>query len=162
STFFNARVVYSALTEVKLEPGPSPFSEGEILPPGGTMYVRDQLGGRTIYYPSVFYPQGADWVATDRNLVMDAHLNTDVEAEVFGFDRGKDFDSLGWGRARVERMLEMQQQAGDSGALFVEGDWVAEYYSTEQVMFESNASRWLMWWLHKKQKLSPISASWAN
>ena len=110
----------------------------------------------------MYYPQGADWVRDDVPIVMSAHLNTDVYAEVFAFDAGKDFDALGWARARVDRMVEMQRRSGAVGNIYQPGDWLSDYYSQEQVIFETNADAWLLWWLYRHDKLSPIGSGWGE
>jgi hypothetical protein len=162
SALFNAKIVYSALTEIEFRPGPSPYSSGNILPPGGTIYVRAGRGKATKYSAQVFYPQGADWVRDDVPIVMAPHLNMDLYAKVFRFDAGKDFDALGWAQARVDRLLEMQARSGEEGMVYQPGDWVADYYSNEQVIFESNAEALLLWWLHQHGKIAPVGPGWSN
>jgi hypothetical protein len=160
SALFNAKIVYSALTEIDFKPGPSPYGGGEILAPGGTIYVRSGRGRETKYSAQVYYPQGADWVRADIPIVMAPHLNMDLYAEVFAFDMGKDFDAMGWAHARVDRMLEMQARAGDAGNVYQPGDWVADYYSNEQVIFETNAEALLLWWLAQHGKIAPVGSGW--
>jgi hypothetical protein len=162
STFFNSKIVYSALTEIAFEPGPSAYGKGQILAPGGTIYVRTGHGKNSVYSAKVFYPQGADWVRDDIAIVMSPHLNMDLYAEVFAFDADKDFDAMGWAVARVDRLLEMQRRSGDAGNVYQPGDWTADYYSTEQVIFETNAEAWLLWWLFKHGKISPVGSGWGT
>jgi hypothetical protein len=161
STLFNASVVYCALTELGFKPGKSSYSTGEIKSPGGPIYIRTGSGKNTAYSPRVFYPQGGDWVRDDIPIIMGAHLNEDVFADVFELDKGKSFNALGWARVRVDRMLEMQRRSDGAGNVYQLGDWLADYYSTEQVLFETNASTWLMWWLFQHGKISPIGPGWA-
>lgn len=162
SALFNAKIVYSALTEIEFKPGPSPYSNGQILPPGGTIYIRTGRGKDAKYSAQVYYPQGADWVRADIPIVMAPHLNMDLYADVFEFDAGKDFDAMGWAHARVDRLLEMQARSGEAGNVYQPGDWVADYYSNEQVIFESNAEALLLWWLAQKGKIAPIGSGWHN
>jgi hypothetical protein len=162
SAFFNAKIVYSALTEIDFKPGPSPYGNGTILAPGGAIYIRTGRGRETVYSAQVYYPQGADWVRADIPIVMSPHLNMDLYAEIFRFDAGKDFDAMGWAHARVDRLLEMQARSGEAGNVYQPGDWVADYYSNEQVIFETNAEALLLWWLHERRMISPIGSGWGS
>ena len=91
TAFFNAKVVYSALTEIDFKPGPSPHSNGKIVEPGGTIYVRSGRGKETKYSAQVFYPQGADWVRADIPIVMAPHLNMDLVRRGIRLRRGQGF-----------------------------------------------------------------------
>jgi hypothetical protein len=162
STFLNAKIVYRGLTELSFKPGPSPYGPGEILAPGGTIYMRQGQGKETVYLAKVFYPQGADWVRDDIPIVACPHLNMDIYAEIFDFDAGKDFDAMGWAHARVDRLLEMQARSGEAGNVYQPGDWTAEYYSTEQVIFEANAEAWLLWWLDQHNAIAQTAAGWGS
>ena len=55
----------------------------------------------------------------------------------------------------------MQARGGDAGNVYQPGDWVADYYSNEQVIFETNAEALLLWWLDQLGKVSPIGSGWA-
>jgi hypothetical protein len=56
----------------------------------------------------------------------------------------------------------MQQRSGDAGNVYQPGDWSSDYYSTEQVIFETNAEAWLLWWLSQHGRISPIGSGWGS
>lgn len=153
STFFNANLAYSALTEVNFTPGPSPYSSGDILAPGGTMLHKTQQGDYDAY---TYYPQGADWTT----YISDGYLNTDMYAEVMGWDAGKSFDALGWARAHVDELMYLQNRGGHQGNVYGDNDWLADYRGTEPLIFESITESWMIWWLKQHNMVSPVSASW--
>ena len=96
----------------------------------------------------------------DIPIVMCTHLNMDVQAKVFGFDKGKDFDAMGWREPASSACSNCNQRSGDDGNVYQPGDWVADYYSNEQILFETNAGAWMMWWLYQRGKISPIGPGW--
>ncbi|MEX0642716.1 MAG: hypothetical protein WD468_08455 [Pirellulales bacterium] len=162
STFFNAAIVYQALTEHNFIAGQSasPYSSGTFNDPGGTIFRRTGSGAEAIYSAQVYYPQGEDWVQTEAQIILEGHLNFDLYAEMLGLDAGKDYDAMGWADARADRLLEMQARSAGAGNIYQPGDWVVDYFSQEQSIFMSITEAWLQHWLIRNGRMSPIGENW--
>lgn len=158
STFHNADLIYRGLTETQFKPGPSPYGGSDIVPPGGTIYQRSGSGQAADYSPLVYCPQAQDWVQPD--VVLEGYLNFDLFSEFLGLDKGKDFDAMGWAKARLDRLIAMQARSGEAGNIYQPGDWVSDYFSQEQSIFMSITEAWLLHWLITNQKMSPIGENW--
>lgn len=153
STVFNFDNTYRALTELHFTPGAAPYGTGQMQAPGGTIFCRNGAGG---YEWAVYYPQQNDWT----NQVTDSYLNTDLTAEWLGLDTGKNYDALGWARARVNQLAILQSRPGHNGNIYQPGDWFVDYHGFDEVIYQSNAAAWLQWWLMANGRMSPVAAQW--
>ena len=124
-----------------------------MQPPGGMIFTRNSVGG---YNWAVYYPQQNDWT----NQVTDSYLNTDLTAEWLGLDAGKNYDALGWAKARVNQLAVLQARPGHNGNIYQDGDWFVAYHGFDEVIYQSNAAAWLQWWLMVNNRMSPVAAQW--
>jgi hypothetical protein len=98
---FNFPIVYNAMATTPVGAQNRP------------MFQRMADGG---YLADQHYPDGTDW-SVHRH---DIFLQLDAFAEKFGVDTGTAYDAVGWGRARLDRMLQMQSRHAD-GRLYAPG-----------------------------------------
>jgi hypothetical protein len=156
STFFNADVIYQALTSQQFTPGPSPYGSGSIVSPGGTIYKTSLQGGNLVYDANLYYPQGTDW-STKR---YDDVSLLDLYAEFQGLDQGKNFDSMGWVQARLNAILDLQNRAGHDGNLYQSGDWLREWRAKETFALQQLSEEWMLWWMMQHDLTSPVGDHW--
>ena len=150
SAYFNLDVVYDALTSYKFTAGPSPWTKGQIQPPGGTIYRRRADGS---YDPATYYPESADWTNVSYDNIM-----LDLYAKLRGLDAGKSFDCLGWVRARMAEIIKLQNRPGHDGNIYEKGDWLTEYRNTDAVSFQAISEAWMLWWLMRHKLVSPVAS----
>jgi len=151
SAYFNLDVVYGALTSRKFIPGPSPWTSNQIQQPGGTIYRRKVDGE---YDPATYYPESADWTSVSYDNMM-----LDLYAKLRGLDAGKNFDCLGWVRARMAEIIKLQNRPGHDGNIYEKGDWLTDYRNTDAVSFQAIAEAWMLWWLMQQNMVSPVASS---
>jgi len=153
---FNSDLQYKALTEVQFTPGPDTKygTGGTIQAPGGTCYKRTAGGG---YDWQIYYPEGDDWAP---NAVMDQYLQTDLNAEYLGLDKGKNYDAAGWALARALKLRALQTRSGHDGNVYQAGDWNTVIRDPDEVIFRSNSEAWMQWWMMQNNLISPVSDHW--
>lgn len=152
SAYFNLDVVYHALTAYKFTPGPSPWTDHQIEPPGGTIYRRRADG---TYDPATYYPESADWTNVSYDNMM-----LDLYAKLRGLDAGKDFDCTGWVCARMAEIIKLQNRPGHDGNIYEKGDWLTDYRSTDATSFQAIAEAWMLWWLMQHKMVAPVACRW--
>lgn len=156
STYFNADVVYNALTSVEFTPPSSPHTDETILAPGGTMYKKSTIDGVTVYAPNVYFPNGTDWFAKR----YESYATEDIFAEMLGFDEGEDFDSMGWANAHIDGQLALQSRPGHTGNLYEDGEWVNDWYPKEAEAYKAAGNDWILWWLMQNGQIAPVGDHW--
>lgn len=75
-------------------------------------------------------------------------------------DEGRDFDTMGWARARVDAMIALQNRDGHDGNVYQPGDWVGKDRGADGYLYRSNTVAWLQWWLMQHDQISPIADHW--
>jgi len=156
STYFNADVVYNALTSVEFTPPSSPHTDETILAPGGTMYKKSMVDGVMVYDPNVYFPNGTDWFEKR----YESYATEDIFAEMLGFDEGEDFDSMGWAHAHIDGQLALQSRPGHTGNLYEDGEWVNDWYPKEAQAYKAAGNDWILWWLMQNGQVAPVGDHW--
>lgn len=115
---------------------------------GRPMFQRTADGG---YLADQYYPDGTDW-SVHRH---DVFLQLDAFAEAFSVDAGAAYDAVGWGRARLDRMLQMQSRHAD-GRLYAQGEFDS-WLPKEAYALEVLSRVWMIDWLDKQDALNAPS-----
>ena len=84
----------------------------------------------------------------------------DLNASYLGLDAGKDYDAIGWARARTDFLLQLQNRPGHDGNVYQPGDSVALIRDPEENIFQSDARAWMQWWMMQNDLYSPVSDHW--
>jgi hypothetical protein len=133
---FNFPIVYNAMATTPVGAQDRP------------MFQRTADGG---YIAEQYYPDGTDW-SVHRH---DVFLQLDAFAETFGVDAGAAYDAAGWGRARLDRMLQMQSRHSD-GRLYAPGEFDS-WLPKEAYALEVMSRVWMVDWLDKQDALNAPS-----
>lgn len=131
---FNADVVYNAMATMP------------VGPLNTTMFQRGPQGS---YVPDPYYPEGTDW----SYYRYDIFLEMDAYANQLGHDSGKPYDAMGWGQARLNRILQMQNRFTD-GHLYAPGEFDT-WATREPYALQTVTNIWMAEWLGGQNVISP-------